>query len=159
MQQDTFQRSDERTALTAGHQTRPEGGVLRNYVKCIPRDTVHSRHCKTIVNTKHADIAEGCAGPPTGFDDAGLHRDTSVLHLHAPYRMVMPANARRPHHFRYKLPWFAIDEHHRRQDEPIFQEGRGSVDKIAVHHYVTKCDALQHTRRRMALLSHTLTAQ
>ncbi len=50
-------------------------------------------------------------------------------------------SVRRPHHFRYKQPWFAIDEHHRRQDEPIFQEGRGSVDRIAVHHYVTKCDA------------------
>jgi len=64
-----------------------------------------------------------------------------LLHLGAPHRLVLPANARRPHHFRYKRPWFAIDEHHRRQDEPIFQEGRGSVDKIAVHHYVTKCDA------------------
>ena len=47
---------------------------------------------------------------------------------------------RRPHHFWYKRPWFAIDEHHRRQDGPICPVGRGSVDKIAVHHYVTKCD-------------------
>ena len=46
---------------------------------------------------------------------------------------------RRPHHFLYEPPWFAMDEYHRRQDEPIFPEGRGSVDKIAVHHYVTKC--------------------
>ncbi len=75
MKQDTSRRLDEVTARTAGHKTRPEGGVLRNYVKCIPRDTVHSRHCKTIVNTKHADIAEGCAVPRTGFDDARLHQD------------------------------------------------------------------------------------
>ncbi len=75
MKQDTLQRLDEMTALTAGHKTRPEGGVLRNYVKCIPRDTVHSRHCKTIVNTKHADIAEGCAAPHAGLHDASMHKN------------------------------------------------------------------------------------
>ena len=81
MKQEIFRRLDDITALTAGHKTRPEGGVLRNYVECIPRDVIHSRHCKTIVNTKHADIAEGCAVHRSGFGIAGLHRGSllSVL--------------------------------------------------------------------------------
>ena len=33
---------------------RPPGGVLTNYWRCLPRDSHHSRHVKTIVNTAHA---------------------------------------------------------------------------------------------------------
>ncbi len=33
---------------------RPPGGVLANYWKCLPRENGHSRHVKTIVNTRHA---------------------------------------------------------------------------------------------------------
>jgi len=33
---------------------RPHGGVLANYWRCLPRDSLHSRHVKTIVNTAHA---------------------------------------------------------------------------------------------------------
>jgi len=28
--------------------------VLANYWRCLPRDSLHSRHVKTIVNTAHA---------------------------------------------------------------------------------------------------------
>ena len=69
------------SALDAGHKTRPAGGVLRNYLKCIPRDVIHSRHCKTIVNTKHADIAEGCAVHRGGFADAVLQHSLLLLML------------------------------------------------------------------------------
>ena len=40
----------------------------------------------------------------------------------------------------YKEPFHAIDERFQRADGAIMPEGRGSVDKIALHHYVLKCD-------------------
>ncbi len=33
---------------------RPPGNVLANYWRCLPRDSLHSRHVKTIVSTAHA---------------------------------------------------------------------------------------------------------
>ena len=57
---------------------RPSGGVLANYWTCLPRNQGHSRHVKTIVNTRHALQMIRCAAAPTD------HRQTpsvvDVLH-------------------------------------------------------------------------------
>ena len=63
-------------ALAAGHKTRPSDGVLRSYHQCIPRNDINSRHVKTIVNTKHADIAAGCASLRNGIYTCKKLRNT-----------------------------------------------------------------------------------
>lgn len=42
------------------------------------------------------------------------------------------------HDFAYKADFYAIDERFQRVDGPIIPPGRGSVNKIALHHYVLK---------------------
>jgi hypothetical protein len=37
----------------SGHKERPAGGVLANYVYCVPPDAPINRHIKTITNTKY----------------------------------------------------------------------------------------------------------
>ena len=51
----------------------------------------------------------------------------------------------RPHFWSYTEPFYAIDERFERADGPIMPEGRGSVDKLALHHYVLKCAACNPT--------------
>ena len=46
---------------------------------------------------------------------------------------------RSPHHWTYREPYFAVDENLERADGPIMPVGRASVEKIVLHHYVTKC--------------------
>ncbi|KAK9917837.1 hypothetical protein WJX75_008753 [Coccomyxa subellipsoidea] len=36
---------------SSGFQTRPKGGILRNYIKCLPEQHEENRRIKTIVNT------------------------------------------------------------------------------------------------------------
>ena len=36
-----------------------QGGVLKNYWRCLPRNSVQSRHIKTIVNPQHGMWAKG----------------------------------------------------------------------------------------------------
>lgn len=37
----------------SGHKERPTGGVLANYVNCMPADAPINRHIKTIANTRY----------------------------------------------------------------------------------------------------------
>ena len=46
---------------------------------------------------------------------------------------------RSPHHWTYEDRFYAIDENLERADGPFVEEGKGSVNRIALHHYVTKC--------------------
>ena len=63
-----------------------------------------------------------------------------VLSLQAANEGHAPACCRRsPHEFRYREPVYAIDENFERADGAIMPEGRASVDRIALHHYVLKC--------------------
>ena len=61
---------------SSGHTTRPAGGALGNYWKCLPARSMHSRHIKTIVNTRFVDGPVGAHHfryrcvlwpPPVGF--------------------------------------------------------------------------------------------
>ncbi|BDA50774.1 probable glycosyltransferase family 92 protein RCOM_0530710 [Coccomyxa sp. Obi] len=36
---------------SSGHKTRPKGGILRNYIKCLPEQHEENRKIKTLVNT------------------------------------------------------------------------------------------------------------
>jgi len=46
---------------------------------------------------------------------------------------------RSPHHWTFRDPYFAVDENLERADEAIMPPGRGSIEKVVLHHYVTKC--------------------
>ena len=43
------------------------------------------------------------------------------------------------HHWSYREPFYAIDENLERADGPFVPKARGTVNRIALHHYVTKC--------------------
>ena len=50
-----------------------------------------------------------------------------------------------PHAWTFKEPYYPIDEKFERADGVRMPEGRASVDKIALHHYVLKCGSVTVT--------------
>jgi len=53
--------------------------------------------------------------------------------------LMLPAVSHSPHHWTYEDRFYAIDENLERADGPFVEEGKGSVNRVALHHYVTKC--------------------
>jgi hypothetical protein len=54
---------------------------------------------------------------------------------------MLPASSRRPHHWLYKEPFHAVNEHFQWVEGPV--TANVSIDKIALHHYVLKSEEVR----------------
>lgn len=56
--------------------------------------------------------------------------------VHGPWWKILFGSNCRPHHWRYKWPYRAVNEHFQFVSGPTTK--KVSIDKIALHHYVLK---------------------
>ena len=148
--------------------------MLRNYWRCLPRWSGHSLHVKTIVNTQHANMSKGCVGSfkaaprrsdscrcPTVPFNRNLRKGWVARDLlPLPTALLTIAAAvwlhvlmmRRPHSWWFKEPYYAINEQFERFDHVVLPPERGTINKIALFHYVVKY-AVRHGLNTYACVS------